>query len=146
MRDQLFFHVRKEDPSPFLPHTYCVKKKNDSLVVGYSIVHEKDTFCRKVGRQLAENKANILSQIDDRYFKNFKKLEKEEEVSLPESISFSIYNIVQKSGEIMGLVGRTKVLTFISSNKRPRTPVMMEFEIVPVTPTQVSNDIMHSDL
>ena len=61
MRDKLFFHMRKAKESRKLvkspihdeyvrEHTYCVKLHDCTLYIGYSIVHEKDMYCKKSGR------------------------------------------------------------------------------------------------
>lgn len=136
MKEQLFFHIREGGNDALLPHTYCVKAQGDRLCVGYSIVHENDQFCRKTGRVLSQKKAHALTSIPVEHFKPLLN------GKLPESVGLTINDIVQKSGQILGLVGRTKVCTFVHTPSNIKVPVVKEFEIVPVTPTQMSDDVM----
>lgn len=131
-RSPVFFHIRDKG---LLPHTYCVNKNGNDLVVGYSIVEGTDSFCKKTGREISQKKTKILNTIPE---KNFKKISATE--NLPQSVSATIGAVIQRSGELFGLVGTTKVKTF-ANLKASRTPVVKEFEIVPKTPTQISNDI-----
>lgn len=134
MKEALFFHIREGGNDALRPHTYCVKSQGDRLCVGYSIVHENDQFCRKTGRDLAQKKAYALTTIPAAAFKQLEK-------DLPESIGFTINNVVQKSGQILGLVGRTKVCTFIHTSSNIKVPIVKDFEIQPVTDTQKSNEV-----
>ena len=137
MKKELFFHIREGGNDALLPHTYCVKTQGERLCVGYSIVHENDQFCRKTGRVLAQKKAHALTKIPLEAFKST--------VDLPESIGLTINNVVQKSGQIFGLAGKTKICTFAHASQG-KVPVVKEFEIVPVTTTQISNEIFHSKI
>jgi hypothetical protein len=139
MKDSLFFHIRDGGNDSLLPHTYCVKALGDRLCVGYSIVHENDQFCKKTGRTLAQKKAHALTTIPPAAFKPLTE-------NFPESIGLTINDIVQKSGQIFGLVGRTKVCTFVHNRSNIKVPVVKDFEITPVTPTQMSDDIFHSKI
>jgi hypothetical protein len=138
MKDTVFFHVRN---SISLPHTYCIKKgPQGDLYVGYSIVHEKDQFCRKVGCQLAEKKANIAMGIKDDNFTISKvvtlmdttgKKEQTFTISYPPSIENTLPVVIQRAGEIMKLSGKVYVKTIVSPNKR-RIPFAKIFDILPV--------------
>lgn len=160
MKQELFFHHRAGGDDSILDHTYCVKAVDNRLLVGYSIVHENDQFCRKTGRERAKDKVKSITSIPVGYFK---KLGSEDSITinqrgcnckktinfvanLPESVDTTIGRIVQKSGEILGIVGRTKVCTLIQVTPKLKVPVVKEFEIKPVTPTQVSDDLFHSKI
>lgn len=138
MKQPLFFHIRPDDGIT-LPHTYAVKQVGDSLVVGFSITHENDQFCKKTGRELASKKMNALAGIKDEHFRT--EVTMNENVSVPPTIATTIENVVQRSGELLGIVGTTKVKVFANKHKI-RIPYMEEFNIVPATPTVTSEDVM----
>ena len=145
MKQPLFFHVRPEEDSklkagkskyPTLPHTYAVSQVGDSLVVGYAITHVNDQYCKAEGRKRAQKKMIALTTIKDEHFKN----DSNYEVMLPLTIAATVEDIVQRSGELLDIVGKVKVKMFATQNRR-RVPFMDVQEIKPVTATQVSQDV-----
>ena len=121
MKDQIFFHIRGYKHT--LPHTYCVKRKDNDLYVGYSIVHENDQFCRKIGRQLAEKKVQIAFGIKDEHYQAAPALE------YPDSISETLPAIVQRAGEIMGLQGKAVYVKTLVNTRTRKIPYAKIFDI-----------------
>ena len=134
MKEALFFHIRTggNDQDGLRPHTYCVKRKDNDLYVGYSIVHENDQFCRKTGRELAQKIAAAAATIpDDCYDVN-------SNPEYPQSIQKSINDIVQKAGEILGLSGKIYVKSIVRG-KSKKIPTAKLFEITKVLNTANEN-------
>lgn len=117
----LFFHIRNQD---ILDHTYCIKEKNKELLIGYSIVHENDAFCRRLGRELSEKKTKILETIEDKNFKNGYEYE------IPQSVGDTLPLVIQRAGEIKKLQGQVKVKIFANRHKK-RIPLILEYNILP---------------
>jgi len=145
MKQPLFFHIRPDEPTkaksgkskyPTLPHTYAVKQVGDTLVVGYAITHVNDQYCKAEGRKRAQKKMIALETIKDEHFRK----DSDYEVMLPLTIAATVEDIVQRSGELLNLVGEVKVKMFATQNRR-RVPFMDVQEIKPVTATQVSQDV-----
>ena len=139
MKDALYFHVRKGGNDTLLDHTYCVKAKDDRLCIGFSIAHNNDQFCKKTGRLLASKKAHALTTMPTTVFKPLVS-------ELPESIGLTIESVVQKAGQVFGLAGKTKVYMFINNQANVKVPMVKDFNIQPVTDTQKSNELFHSEI
>ena len=125
MRDKLFFHVRNSKENvcgtPVRDHTYCVKYTGDALYVGYAITSDEDTFCKKIGRELAEKKATILESIPKEVFKsNYANLN----AYLPTTIAASLYSIIDRSKEILHIGGAIDVRLF-ANDYRSKIPTQM---------------------
>ncbi|MCK9429329.1 MAG: hypothetical protein M0R17_04945 [Candidatus Omnitrophica bacterium] len=118
MKDELYFHVR-EDNKDTLAHSYCIKKTpDDRLLVGFSITHLNDNFCRKTGRDSSKRKTDALNTIDIKYFKPFEIKE-----YLPRSICSSFDSVIAKSAEMFQLSSPVKVCTFIEAKVQSTRPV-----------------------
>jgi len=150
MKQPLFFHIRPDEPTkaksgkskyPTLPHTYAVKQVGDSLLVGYAITHVNDQYCKAEGRKRAQRKMIALETIKDEHFRK----DSDHEVMLPLTIAATVSDIVQRSSELLNLVGDVKIKMFASQNRK-RVPFMDVQEIKPKTLTQKSNDIFQTKI
>ena len=120
MRDTLFFHERNHVDENVRDHTYCVKLRDCTFYVGYATTHEKDMYCKKRGRELAEKKADILmNSIPSTCFKDISATG----FSLPFTIDSTLDRILDKSCEILKVINKDSIgiKTFVSSgdNKVP---------------------------
>lgn len=98
----LYFHarngsdaVRKNgyviDDQNMLQHTYAVERTGDNeLCIGYSLVHEKDHFCRKTGRKFSTDRLNIIKQIPNTSF------HKRSGLFFPQSICYTLNDVIDK--------------------------------------------------
>ena len=127
MKEELYFHIRQggNDQDGLLPHTYCVKYKDNDLYLGYSIVNKNDQFCRRTGRELAKKIASAATTISDEHYIL------QSGPAYPQSIQRSIEDVVQKSGEILGFSGKVYVKSIIRCNNR-KVPIAKIFEITKV--------------
>ena len=122
MKDQLYFHERKDDDNCILDHTYCVEFKDEVLYVGYSITHPSDTFCKKTGRENAKKKLLALEGIPLSAYTNTE-LEDDIGMFLPHSIDCTLFDTIERAKELLKLqnVVDVKLFTFQGKRKVPTT-------------------------
>lgn len=129
----IYFHVRNGtdavrknsyvfDHPKMLQHTYAISKTGDNEVtVGYSIVHDKDHFCRKIGRELSTRKLQKLENIPEVAFNN------RNGRFLPESLCYSIEDALDKAREIFKMSYPLIYKTIINDGSK-KIPVKDEIE------------------
>ena len=124
MKDQLYFHERRDDDQNILDHTYCVEFKEEQLYVGYSITHPSDTFCKKTGRENAMKKLLALKNIPHSAFNSIDALGDINVIDgVPHSVSCTLFDMIGRTKEILKLntIIEVKMFTFQGKRKVPST-------------------------
>lgn len=144
----LYFHVRGEtnlvidqekkeivdvEVSPTI--TFCVDKVNDeTLNVGYAVVHGNDQFNKKIGRNIANGRMNFIPY-----------LKASDNTRIHVDVERQLPAIIHRAAWILKMQGEIKA--FISSNvKNSKARSYTEIKQHIPTDTEVSNMIMHDDV
>jgi hypothetical protein len=116
-RESLFFHFNEQG---YVPHSYYVEKGKDCIILGHSVVHKHDQFCRKIGRDTAKKKVEILKHVPDSSFQ----IVDFDSVRIHNAVDITFPYVIQRSKEIFKLDGPIKCKVLSDARER-RVPTLV---------------------
>jgi hypothetical protein len=115
-KEPLIFHIRNDKGSV----TFAVRAFDArNLAVGYAVTHKGDNFCKKIGRTIAENRANHILNNPE---KNSSRSITNESRILPHIVRKNIVNILQRSKELLKMESNSIYCVTWADSRSKRTP------------------------